>query len=103
QSRHGVGFLGQFDSINLAWDTGPATTETPYCTNLSNPSDSSLDTSKLEGNRTRLVVTVSDTFTPLVRLVPFLPRTITPPSRRTILYSVPIVVDQPEQNWDKTA
>jgi Flp pilus assembly protein TadG len=101
QSAQRMGFLGQFDTINLAYDSGPGTTETPYCT--SGTTDASLDTTKLEGNRTRLVVTVTDAFTPLVRLVPFLPRNITATSRRTILYSVPIVVDQEEQTWDKTA
>jgi hypothetical protein len=102
QAAQRMGFLGPFDSITLAHDTGPTDPNpTIYC-NSGNPTDPSLDSGELEGNRTRLVVTVSDTFTPLVRLVPFLPRTITATSRRTILYSVPIVVDQEEQTWDKT-
>jgi Flp pilus assembly protein TadG len=96
-----VGYLGQFDAISLAFDSGPGTGETTYCS--SGNSDSSLTTDILEGNRTRLVVTVRERFTPLVRLVPFIQRDITATSRRTILYSVPIVVDQQQEEWDKTA
>jgi hypothetical protein len=96
-----VGYLGPFDAISLGYDSGPSTGETSYCPSGSN-TDSSLTTDVLEGNRTRLVVTVREHFTPLVRLVPFLQRDITATSRRTILYSVPIVVDQQQQQWNKT-
>jgi Flp pilus assembly protein TadG len=96
-----VGYLGQFDTISLAFDGGPGTGETAYCPNGSN-TDSSLTTDILEGNRTRLGVTVTDHFTPLVKLVPFLERDISATSYRTILYSVPIVVDQQQEEWNKT-
>ena len=100
QAADKVGFLGDFQTIALAYDGGPGTTETSYCTGVD--SDPSLTTTILEGNRTRLVVTVTQPFTPLVRLVPFGPRDITASSARTILYSVPIVVEQEQQEWDKT-
>jgi hypothetical protein len=97
-----VGFLGPFDSIDIDFDTGPGTTpNTAFCPNLQ-PSDSNLNTDILETNRARLVVTVNETFHPLVKLVPFFDRTISATSRRTILYSVPIVVEQEQQNWFKT-
>ena len=95
-----VGFLGDFQTINLAFDSGPGTTVQPYCSGVD--SDASLTTAILEGNRTRLVVTVTQPFTPLVRLVPFGPRPISATSARTILYSVPIVVEQEQQEWNKT-
>jgi len=55
----------------------------------------------LQGNRTRLVVTVTERFHPLVKLVPFFERDLTATSARTILYSVAIVVEQEQQEWYK--
>ena len=95
-----VGYLGPFDTVSLAYDGGPGTGQTAYCPSGST-TDSSLTTDILEGNRTRLVVTVTENFRPLVRLVPFIQRNISATSRRTILYSVPIVVDQEQQEWNK--
>jgi hypothetical protein len=96
-----VGYLGAFDTITLQYDTGPSTTQHSYCP-VGQNSDSSLNTSILEGNRTRLVVTVQKEFYPIVpKLLPFIQRTISASSARTILYSVPIVVEQPKQEWFK--
>jgi hypothetical protein len=101
-AANAVGYLGEFDFITLKYDTGPSTTENPYCPS-GVPSDSNLTTQKLEGNQTRLVVTVEEEFFPIVpKLVPFIQRPIRATSARTILYSVPIVVEQEEQEWFKT-
>jgi hypothetical protein len=107
-AANAVGYLGKFDSITVAFDQGvtgnPPTSIgwQPYCNDPNNPTDSSsLTTEILGSNRTRLVVTVSKQFHPLVKLVPFLDRNITATSARTILYSVPIVVQQEQQEWYK--
>ena len=100
-AANAVGYLGAFDTIALQYDTGPGTPQIAYCPNGVD-SDSNLTTTKLQGNRTRLVVTVTKQFTPIVpKLVPFIQRNITASSARTILYSVPIVVEQPQQEWYK--
>lgn len=102
EAANAVGYLGQFDTIALQFDTGPSTSQIPYCP-PGNNSDSSLTTEILQGNRTRLVVRVEEEFYPLVpNIVPFFQRTIAAESARTILYSVPIVVDQDEEEWFKT-
>jgi Flp pilus assembly protein TadG len=101
-----VGYLGPFDSITLQYDQGVTNTNPPapvdrrtYC---AGSTDSSLNTEILQGNRTRLVVTVTKEFRPIVpKLVPFIQRNITASSARTILYSVPIVVEQEQQEWFK--
>lgn len=101
-----VGYLGKFDTITLQYDQGVTNTNPPapinqktYCTGST---DSSLNTNILEGNRTRLVVTVTKRFYPIVpKLVPFIERDITASSARTILYSVPIVVEQQQKEWFK--
>jgi hypothetical protein len=94
-----VAFLGAFDEIKLQYDTGPGTQTKGYCESL--PGDPSLNDFILRGNRTRLIVTVRKEFSPLVRLVPFFERPIVATSARTILYSVPIVVEQEQQEWYK--
>lgn len=87
-----AGFLGQFDSIAMEFDTGPSTTVTTHCTAGAN---FDTDLSPINNNY-RLIVTVSEQFTPLVpRLVPFLNRTFSATSARTILYRVDIVVTAP--------
>ncbi|HJS17114.1 MAG TPA: TadE family protein, partial [Anaerolineales bacterium] len=103
-----VSYLGQFDTIALEYDLGVTNDDPParisptsYCPG-NTPTDSSLTTAILEGNRTRLYVSVTERFTPLVRLVPFFERDITASSARTILYSVPIVVDQEIEEVIKT-
>jgi hypothetical protein len=106
KTANAFGLLGAFDKIEIFYDTGPGTTPVRICQdaglNYIN-TDSRLNTDILEGNRARLEVKVTEPFAPLVRLVPFSPRDVHAESFRTILYSVPIVVDQPQQNWDKTA
>ncbi len=89
-----VAFLGPFDSINIFFDTGGP--DQPYCAGTIG----NLTPAQLQGNKTRLVVTVQEEFHPLVpRLVPFAQRTISATSRRTILYSVPIIVEDPGGGW----
>jgi Flp pilus assembly protein TadG len=106
-AANAVGYLGEFDSITLAYDQGVTNASPPipiaYTSYCSGQTDSSLNTSILQGNRTRLVVTVTERFYPIVpKLVPFIERDITSSSARTILYSVPIVVEQDEAEWFKT-
>jgi hypothetical protein len=97
-AANAVGFLGPFDSINLYYDSG--TGENLYCTGTIG---SGLTPALLEGNRTRLVVTVQEEFYPIVpNLVPFIQRTIIATSRRTILYSVPIIVESAGEEWGGT-
>jgi uncharacterized repeat protein (TIGR01451 family) len=87
-----AGFLGQFDSIDMEFDTGPSSSVTTHCTG---GADFDPDL-KPNNNNYRLVVTVSEQFTPLVpKLVPFLNRTFSATSARTILYRVDIVVTAP--------
>jgi hypothetical protein len=104
-AANAAGFLSGsngFDNISMVWDVGPGslpadihsmcTAGTP--TEVSGtPSAAAGD---LDGNSTRLVVTVTENFLPLLpKLVPFAARPITATSARTILYSVAIVVEQP--------
>jgi hypothetical protein len=96
-----VAFLGPFDSIDIKYDTGPGTNRPGICLDPNLDTDSTLGKPLLEGNRTRLVVTVRETFHPLVKLVPFFQREIKAESARTILYSVAIVVEQEQQEWYK--
>jgi len=76
--------------VTIYHDSGPGTGSTPYC---SGPTDGWAPSD----NNQRITVTVSKQFSPIVRLVPFSPRTITATSSRTILNSVAIVVEQPPQ------
>jgi hypothetical protein len=102
-AANAVAYLGKFDDakIVLQYDAGPGTPLHNYCSSTVN-SDSSLNTNILEGNRTRLIVTITTRFYPIVpKLVPFIERDITASSARTILYSVPIVVEQQQQEWYK--
>ncbi len=85
-------YLNAFDhtsaDVQIAWDTGPGTTQTSICA-PGTPSQSWTPV----GNNTRLVVVVTGHFNPIVRLVPFRQRDIVSTSRRTILVSVTIAVD----------
>jgi hypothetical protein len=106
-AANAVGYITRngFDTIQLAYDSGPEdTSATPFCT-AGTPDEvsSSPTVEELQGNATRLVVTVSENFVPLVKLVPFGPRTITATSARTILYAVPIVVEEPPQIYPQPA
>jgi Flp pilus assembly protein TadG len=91
-SAQRVAYLGPFDSVTIQHDSGPSTSATTYCSGATDtwkPSDSNAD---------RISVTVSEQFQPIVpKIVPFLTRTITATSARTILVSVAIVVEQPPQ------
>ena len=101
-AANAAGFLSGadgFDNIQLVWDTGPATQIHPMCS-AGTPTEvsgtPSAPAGDLDGNSTRLVVTVTENFLPLLpKLVPFAARPITATSARTILYKVAIVVDQP--------
>ncbi len=96
-----VAFLGAFDKIKLQYDTGPGSDPEDYCNPETLPGDPTLNETIFRGNRTRLIVTVQKDFSPIVKLVPFFDRTIEARSARTILYSVPIVVEQEQQEWYK--
>lgn len=86
-----VGFIGAFGPPLISYDTGPSTTATPYCVSTSAQTDPLI----LTGNVNRINVTVSKQFVPIVpKLVPFLTRTITASSSRSILISVSISVTQ---------
>jgi hypothetical protein len=107
-AANAVAYLSQgtFDDIQLAYDSGPEdTTPTTYCTagTTTEVSPSAPTIPELQGNSTRLVVTVTENFVPLVKLVPFGPRAITATSARTILYAVPIVVEEPPQIYPQPA
>ena len=84
-----VAFLGPFDTITIEYDTGPGYSPFDTC-------DGTTDNISLVGNSNRVVVTVSEPFTPIIPLiVPITPRTITAKSARTILLSVSIEVTPP--------
>src|SRR5829696_8997693 len=61
-AANAVGYLGDFDTISLAYDQGVTDANPPvpidYTAYCSGSTDSSLDTTTLQGNRTRLVVTI---------------------------------------------
>lgn len=88
-----VGYLGDFDTINIQWDKGPndPDADKTYC-----PVGTPKDNISLSGNDNRIIVTVVDQFVPIVKLVPLSPRTISATSSRTVITGVPIVVDQPD-------
>jgi Flp pilus assembly protein TadG len=88
-----VAYLGPFDSVTIQNDSGPNDiSPDPYC---SGPTGSWTPSG---GNADRISVTVSEQFQPIVPgIVPFLSRTITATSARTVLVSVAIVVEQPPQ------
>ncbi len=93
-------------NIQLGWDKGPADPLPDRAMCLTGAPDETSSTPAIpdiSANSTRLVVTVSTEFVPIVpKLVPFIRRTITATSARTILYSVPIVVPQEQQpNFSK--
>ena len=84
-----VAFLGPFDTITIEYDTGPGYSPFDTC-------DGTTDTISLVGNSNRVVVTVSEPFTPIIPLiVPITPRIITAKSARTILLSISIEVTPP--------
>ena len=89
-----VDYLNAFDhtsiDVTIGWDNGGGTLH-PIC-----PTGQATDGWTPAGNGDRLVVTVTGHFHPIVpKLVPFANRDIVATSRRTILVSVPIVVNAP--------
>jgi len=91
QVANNAGYLGAFDTITLQNDDGPGTGATTYC---AGSTDNSFTPSS--NNSDRLVVTVTEQFTPLVpNFVPFVTRDITATSARTILVSIVIAVTAP--------
>jgi Flp pilus assembly protein TadG len=94
-SAQRAAFLGQFNTVTIYHDDGvDAGTLAPinqvlYCSG-------STDTWVPVGNSHRIVVEVSEPFTPIVpKLVPFINRIITARSARTIFVNIPIVVTPP--------
>ena len=86
-----VAYLGPFDTVNISYDTGPGQSAFDTCTG-------DTDNITIAGNSMRVVVSVSEQFQPIVPgIVPFLSRTITATSARTILNTVPIIVEQPPE------
>ena len=92
-AANNAGYLGNFDTITLKYDSGPSTTATTYCTGTTDPT---LTSAILSDNKHRIVATVSHQFKPILpNLVPFVTRTITATSSRTVILSVAIVVTPP--------
>lgn len=88
QIANKAGYLGRFDTIILQYDAGPDSMLTTYCTGSS---DTSFSPSSSLTSPNRLVVTVATRFTPILpAFVPFVSRTITATSARTIVLRVPI-------------
>ena len=90
-------YVATFDQINISWDEGPAdNAPTPYCTDDTDTTDTSLSASTLSDNNHRVSVEVRELYTPIVsRLVPFTERWIISRSSRTVLLSVSIEVTSP--------
>jgi len=85
-----VGFLGAFDTVEIKYDSGPNTSDSPI--DCSGPTSTFAPSG---GNNSRIKVKVTKQFTPLVKLLPFTPQTISASSARTILLSVAIEVTAP--------
>ncbi|RPJ26431.1 MAG: hypothetical protein EHM33_11610 [Chloroflexi bacterium] len=88
-----VDYLNSFndDNILITYDNGEgvaADFSPPTCDGAVDP-----DVRPSTDNTTRIVVTVTGHFVPIVRLVPFIERDIVATSARTILMSVPIEVE----------
>jgi hypothetical protein len=95
QAAKRVDYLNTFTTadITISYDNGPGTTPHPYCdpTRAISPGD----------NTYRILVKIQGNFNPIVpKIVPFIARTVanghpvTAESARSLLFSVPIVVDQ---------
>lgn len=96
QAAERVDYLNAFTpaNIHIFHDTGPGSGPTPYC---SGPTDGWAPNT----NNYRILVKIDGNFNPIVpKIVPFVARTVanghpvTAESARSLLYSVPIVVDQ---------
>jgi len=103
-----VGFIDAIapEDIEIWHDEGEGANQVSYCPPPPGgpPTDSTFDAmSDCIGNNCRIRVQVSTVYTPIVPLVPFTGYTISSISARTILVSVPIVVDAPPEEWDPDA
>ena len=101
-----VDYLNAFDhttdDILISWDTGPGTTATPICpVGLASDTWTPPSPPDAPSNSSRIIVTIKGDFNPIVRLVPFMARTVAngnpieATSARTILTSVSINVPNP--------
>jgi len=89
-------FLGPFDVITISHDEGVTNANPPVPINPAAYCAGATDPWTPVGNSQRLIVTVQEQFNPIVpKLVPFITRTITATSARTIFVSVPILVTAP--------
>jgi Flp pilus assembly protein TadG len=84
-AARGVGFINEFDNINITFDTGPGTTSFASCDGVDY-----LAVQPQNGDR--LQVSVSTSYEPIVPLVPLEPMTIESSSSRTILVDIDIEV-----------
>jgi len=84
-----LAYISKFDDadIVLSWDSGPGTASTVFCA-AGLPSDTSF--TPLPDNTSRITVTITKKFTPLVKLIPFNARNIVGSSSRTIIKSITI-------------
>ena len=100
-----AGYIGIFDSITIEYDDGPADlTPTTYCSIGTQTDNSSYPNFPKADNSSRILVTVAKQFTPLVpQIVPFLQRTISATSARTVIVGVTIAVTAvPPPGFDAT-
>lgn len=97
EAANRVDFLNAFDhtgaDLEIRYDSGPGTLQTPYCTGMTP------DTSFGPNNSSRIEVKINADFFPIIpRLVPFIERSVANGnpiegiSARTILVSIAIVV-----------
>lgn len=103
EAANRVDYLNAFDhttdDILISWDTGPGTTATSICP--VGEVSSSWTPPLTPSNSSRIIVTIKGDFNPIVRLVPFMARTVAngnpieATSARTILVSVSINVPNP--------
>jgi hypothetical protein len=103
EAANRVDYLNAFDhttdDILISWDTGPGTTATSICP--VGEVSSSWTPPTTPSNSSRIIVTIKGDFNPIVRLVPFMARTVAngnpieATSARTILVSVSINVPNP--------
>jgi Flp pilus assembly protein TadG len=92
-TANAAGYVGGFDSITLQHDTGPDSSVTTYCDGSPLPTQDTSSWNPSSDNTDRLVVTVTEQFSPILReFLPFIQRTITATSARTIFVSINITV-----------
>lgn len=92
-AAQGVGFINEFETIDIVFDEGPGTSSFASCNGVDY-----LAVQPQNGDR--LLVSVSTVFVPIVPLVPMEPMTIESSSSRTILIDIAIDVTAVPQGWD---